>query len=102
MFRFFHVLKTFSLIPLKCGMPIKIISCTKKNFFFGYAANFVALCPFCNYVAKLRNYPELSKKMGNYFCQKLRTYKVITYSLLTFTFFRNHETRTLLLLRLYI
>ena len=61
MFRFFHVLKTCSLIPLKCGMPIKIISCTKKNFFFGYAANFVALCPFCNYVAKLRNYPELSK-----------------------------------------
>ena len=71
MFRFFHLLKTSSLIPQKCGMPIKIISCTKKNFFFGYPAKFVALCPFCNCVAKLRNIFELSKKNRNYFSKLL-------------------------------
>ena len=72
MFRFFHVLKICSFIPQKCGMPMKIISLTMKNFFFGYPAKFVALCPFCNYVAKLRNYSELCKFFGIFLAKNLQ------------------------------
>ena len=58
---FFLFLKTFSLILDFAVILCNTFPCTKKFLSDSYAANFVALCQFCIFDAKVRNFPETTK-----------------------------------------